>query len=664
MQRFLIIWLSVLPLFLSAANTLTLSTVSGHPGETLTITASLTNSDAVTALQADIPLGANLRYVDGSAELMAARSNGHYLYAAAVKDTLHVTIFSLTGNTIVGIEGDLFTFRVTLSNEPATYPLSAALTLADVNSQGMPATVIAGSATILSPKIEVVTTAIDYGHIPIRATYTKTLQVRNTGNEPLHISNVLFSAAEFSVAATEYTIPAGQTQNITLTFTPLLHGAITETLRLRSDAVNDADIYGANIAVLTADPFSVNELRVQAASGISDDTVTVFLRMNNMETDLVGVQVSFKMPKQLEYIANSVAPSERATAMSATSVLSNDTLTLILYSIDNTAVSGEDGNLLTFDVRLNGTSGSYALKPINTMLINTANQNMVSAVYQANVTIQSPTISGNTSLALGHIPVNEKCTAVYSVRNTGQAPLTVEGATFLQEGFRLLTSMPLVIAKNANATIQIEFTPYTEGNVSTTMQLYSNDPVMRMKSVTLSASVYEPNAMTLSGRSVGTNYLLEIGMENYSDLTGVQFDLVGLVTFLNCEKSARASSHMLSWSEMEEGRYRFILFAMDNTPLGYSGELLRLTFDATQAALLNGNTVSMDNITVVHTASGAKEVTAPQPWLIEYVPGDEPTGIDGINYVPFENCHKLMRNGQVLILRGDKTYTLTGQEVK
>lgn len=664
MRRFIILLLSALPLIASATNTLSLSSVSGHPGETLTVSVSLANDDAVTALQAAIPLGEHLQYVANSALLNSTRANGHSLVASASDDTLRIAVFSLTQAALNGNEGELFTFQVKFGNEPATYPLKAETVMTGTNGQALESNTVNGSLTLLSPKIEVVTTAIDYGHIPIRATYTKTLQVRNTGNEPLHISNVIFSAAEFSVATSEYMISAGQTQNIILTFAPLLHGAIRETVRLRSDAVNDADVYGANIAQLIADPFSVNELRVQSASGISDDTVSVALKMNNMEDDLVGVQVSFKMPKQLEYIANSVAPSERATAMSATSVLSNDTLTLILYSIDNTAVSGEDGNLLTFDVRLNGTSGSYSLKPINAMLINRANQNMVSAVYQANVTVQSPTISGNASLNLGHVSVTEKDTVSYIVRNTGQAPLTVEGATFLQEGFRLLTSMPLVIAKNANATIQIEFTPYTEGNVSTTMQLYSNDPVMRMKSVTLSASVYEPNAMTLSGRSVGTDYRIEVGMENYSELTGVQFDLIGLVPFIKCEKPARASSHTFSWSEIEEGRYRFILYAMNNTPLGHSGELLRLTFDAAQAELLNGSTITMDNIIVVHIASEAKEVSAPQPWLIEYVPGDEPTGIDGINYVPFENCHKLMRNGQILILRGDRAYTLTGQELK
>ena len=631
----------------------------------LTITVSLTNSDAVTAVQAEIPLSANLRYESGSAEMVAARSNGHSLVANAANDTLHVTIFSLSQAAIIGSDGDLFTFRVILGNEPATYTLVPKLTMVSTNGESVSATVVAGATTLLSPKIQVVSTSIDYGHIPIRATYTKTLQVRNTGNEPLHISNVLFSASEFSTPTAEYTIAAGQTQNLTLTFAPLLHGAIQENVRLRSDAVNDADVYGANIAQLIADPFSVNELRVQAASGISDDTVTIALKMNNMETDLVGVQVSFKMPKQLEYVANSVTPLERATSMTATSFLSNDTLTLLLYSPSNIPIADTDGNLITFRVRLNGASGSYALKPINTMLINTTGQNMVSAVYQANVTIQSPTISGNSSLGFGHIPVTEKDTFTYSVRNTGQVPLTIDGAAFLQEGFRLITETPFVIAKNASATLQVEFTPSIEGSVSTTMQLYSNDPAARMKSVTISGSVYEPNVMTLAGRTTDNKYVLEIGMDNYSELSGVQFDLVGLTPFLSCEKGPRASAHMVSWSMVEDGRHRFILFAMDNTTLGHDGNLLDLTFDADQSALLDGSTITMDSVILVHTSSATKEVTLPQPWLVEYVPDDNPpTSISTTKEEDAYNIIKRLINGQLFILRDGKTYTVHGQEVR
>lgn len=41
-----------------------------------------------------------------------------------------------------------------------------------------------------------------------------------------------------------------------------------------------------------------------------------------------------------------------------------------------------------------------------------------------------------------------------------------------------------------------------------------------------------------------------------------------------------------------------------------------------------------------------------------------PTGVDNISNAPFDIPQKVMINNQILILRGDKTYTLQGQEVK
>ena len=527
MRRLLLLLLSAVPLLLFATNTLSLSAVSGHPGDTLTVTAVLANEDNVSALQADIPLGAYLHYVDGSAVLLSARSNGHVLYAAVAKDTLHVTILSLTNTALVGTSGSLFTFSVVLGNEPATYALAPQLTLADTHAQALSGSVSAGSVTLLSSKIQVTTTTINYGHIPIRSTYTQTLTVQNTGNEPLHITDLQFSAPEFSVETSVYTIAAGSSQNITIQYAPTRHGAISETVRLRSDAINDPNVYGANLAILNADPFSVNELRVLPVSGISDDTITVTLRMNNMETDLVGAQVSFKLPQQLEYIDGSVSPLSRAQALSAASTMSNDTLTLILYSLANNTITEEDGDLLTFRLRLNGKSGSYALRPINTILSNSQSDNMVSAVYNANVTIQSPTISANASLAFNSIPVTMRDTMAYAIRNTGQVPLTIDKVTFLQEGFRVITPLPLVIARNVTSSLEIEYTPTVEGAFSTLMQVYSNDPTARMKSVSVTAQVFEPNYLTVIGEQQEDNgYFLSVVMDNYTPIAGLQFDVL------------------------------------------------------------------------------------------------------------------------------------------
>lgn len=666
MRRLFIILLSALPLLASATNTLSLSASSGHPGETLTVSVSLANDEAVTALQAAIPLGANLRYVENSSVLSSTRANGHSLVAAAVNDTLRVTIFSLTQAALNGNEGELFTFQVKLGIEPATYPLKAETVMTGTNGQALESNTVNGSLTLLSPKIEVVTKSLDYGHIPIRANYTKTLQVRNTGNEPLHISNILFSASEFSVSETEYTIAAGQTQNIVITFAPTVHGAISEKVRLRSDAINDPDVYGANVGQLIADPFSVNELRVQPASGISDDTVTVRVRMNNMEP-IVGTQVSFKMPKQLVFVPGSAVPLSRAEGHSVLSTMSNDTLTLLLYSPTNTPVADEDGDLLSFRVRLDGASGSYQLTPKNTMLINASHQNMVSAVYNAYVSIQSPTISGNSSLDFGHIRIDQPHTVTYSIRNNGQVPLTVERVTFLSEGLRVLTPLPIEIARYTSQNIEVEITPAKEGAFATTMQVYSNDPTARMKSVSLTADVYEPNSLSFREETKGSEYHLYVDLDNYSEIAGVQFDVTGLTPWTSYALTSRANGHQIVAQPIDENTYRVILFAFSNTTLsGHEGAVVEWIWDAKSAYTMNGQLIQMENVVLVHPSKGNREAESADPFTASYTPSD-PTSIDNTLFPSgnsSEEASKVLRNGQIFILRGEKTYTTDGRLVR
>lgn len=646
----------------NATNTLLLPTISAHPGDELTVSVMLENSDAVTALQADIPLGENLQYVASSAVLNSARNNGHSLVAAAVNDTLHITIFSLTQTALQGSEGELLTFRVILGNEPATYPLSATTVMTGESGQAVSSQVTAGSATLLSPKIQVVTTSLDYGHIPIRANYNRTLQVRNAGNEPLHISNMLFSAEEFSVSATEYTIAAGVTQNIVITYAPTIHGAISESVRLRSDAINDADVYGANVCQLIADPFSVNELRMQAASGISDEEVTIVARMNNMES-IVGAQFSLKLPAALEFVEGSAEALERASGHSVMSTMSNDTLTLLLYHTGNVAVSGEDGDLLSFRVRLNGTSGNYTLNPINTVLVNAAHYNMVSAVYNANVTIQSPTISGNSSLAFGHISADQPHVVNYAIRNTGLVPLTVERATFLSEGLRVVTPLPIEIAKNVTQNIQVEFTPWQEGALNTTMQVYSNDPACRMKSVSMTADVFEPNSIAFRGETVSKEYHLYLDLTNYSDIAGLQFDIEGLMPWTSYALTARASGHQIVIQPLDATHHRVILFALNNATLsGHEGAIIEWKWEQSLASAMNGQTIEMDNVVLVHPFKGNREVEIAEPFEVSYTPS-EGTAISNV-HVDKDKCIKLLRNGQILIQCGDKDYTLQGQEVR
>ena len=588
-----------------ASNTLSLSSVSGTPQTEVEVVVSLENSDAISALEITIPLGEHLQYVNGSAVLASTRSNGHQISAAQVAQDMRIYVYSLNLSTLQGNTGELLRFRLLLGNEPGNYALTPNVVLSNAQGTSLEASVQSGQATILAPKLQILTEQIDYGHIPIRATYTKSLQLKNVGTLPLEITNIAIDDALITPAQTALTISPASTTNVTLTYAPVERGAITRELIVTSNAVN-----GEQVATIVADPYSVNELHVGSASGIADSIVTISLTMNNMEP-IVAMQCAFKLPKQLEYVANSMTlNTERQNGHQTLSTLRGDTLVLALFSMSNQALYANDGEIATFQLRLNGSSGTYYLKPIDVVLSNITEENMVSATSQGKVTIKAPSISGNASLSFGNIPITEQATATYSIRNNGSAPLTIERATFLAEGYSVVEELPLTIANSKSATITVAYQPSAEGDFSTTMNLYTNDPNNRLKSVALSGTVYEPNALTLDGETLldGT-YSLSIGLENYTDIVAVQYDLHWLTDMQTSQSaftpSARIIGHTYSITPMGNGTYRVIIFSMTNTPIaGHSGELHELLFTPSNGKIdYCGSLITIDNV-VISSANG------------------------------------------------------------
>ena len=686
MRRILLTLLCVCPLLARAGNTLTLSSASGHPGDVVTIEASMSGAEEVVACEWRIPLGRHLTYVPNSVELSATRSDGHSITAASYQDTLIVSIYSVAMKPLLGTEGVLFSFRVTMGNEPATYTLTPEVLLSSEEGAAVATTIQSGETTILSPKISILTSQVDFGHIPIRATYNRTLQVQNVGNEDLHITDVLISAAALILPQSTWTIAPGQTQNITLTYNPIVRGAISETIRFRSDAINDADVYQANKVAVVADPFSVNELHVVGASGIADEEVTISLTVNNMEP-LVGLQCSFVLPTALEYVENSVAVSTRSAGHVAASTLDGNKLTLMLYSLLNDTIKDHDGEVLTFRLRLNGTSGNYSLNPTEVFLSNIAMENMTSAVYSASVHINSPRLNAPTSIHFGNSSVMEKVTAQYTIRNQGNATLTVERIAFLAEGFEVEEALPLQIAQNKTQTITVAYTPTVEGDYSTTMQVYSNDPTNRMHSVTLSGHIYEPNELTVQGEQMNDDsYRIHISLANYTPIVGLQMDFLSVggvtPTFV---PSARLSNHSSMMMPLGEDKYRIIVYSLSNTAIeDNEGSLFDIVYAANDKAATHGQQVSIDSVYLSDienvqrlTASSASHTIAYNytiTWqnedgslldevVMEY--GEVPTHTDIVKANTAEYTYTFAGwTPEVIAVTGDATYKATFNATK
>ena len=645
-----------------ASNTITLSSVSGTPQTEVEVTVSLDNADAIVALELNIPLGEHLSYVTNSAVLSTARSNGHQLSAAQVGQNLRIYIYSLSLNALQGNTGELLTFRLQLGNEPADYALTPTVVLSDAAGASIDGSVQAGTVAIQAPKLQIVNSQIDYGHIPIRATYTKNLQLKNVGNLPLTIEDVTISDSTFTPLQTTLTIEAQQTAAVTIEYSPVVRGAISKEAIVQSNAIN-----GEQIATIMADPFSVNELHVGTASGIADSIVTISLTMNNMEP-IVAMQCAFKLPKQLEYVTNSLAVNAtRNNGHQTLSTLRGDTLFLAIFSMTNQPLLHNDGEIATFQLRLNGSSGTYYLKPIDVVLSNITEENMVSATSQGKVTIKAPSISSNASLGFGNIPITEVAHATYSVRNSGSAPLVLERATFLAEGYSIEEELPITIANSKTITITVAYQPTEEGDFSTTMNLYTNDPNNRLKTVALSGQVFEPNTLTLEGRSQADgSCILVIGMDNYTDIVAVQYDVhwrSDMTTSQAAFKpSERMSSHSYSVTPLDGDSYRVIIYSMSNaTMAGHDGEVHQLLFTMQGNVDYTGSVITIDNI-ILSNAIGLNKSSQSK---VEYVAQKQDIGTN-IPLLPINlnsSVKKIILDNQVLIIRDNKTYNVMGQEM-
>ena len=601
MKRLLIGLLSAIgfALPLSADNVVSVSSPGGQPGDEVELTLSMQNTDDVVAAEIRIPLDQYVKYVDGSATLNAERSDGHQISASGADNELRVYVYSIGNKPIKGNSGVLATVRLKLGNKAEKLTLTPTTVLSNASGQSLAVGAQTGQVTILAPHLTVTTSQINYGHIPIRSTYTRTLTLKNTGTKTLNVSDITFSASELSVVDRNFSIEPNASHNVTVTYAPVKHGVINATATITSDAINEE-----NTAAIVADPYSVNELHIGNADGNSDTEVTVDVTMNNMEP-IVAAQWSFTLPDALKYVEGSVTAGTHAEGLSATAMVSGKKLTVFLYSQNNTPIPEGNGSIASFKVSLQGQSGTYYLTPSDITLSNIAMENMVSASTRGTVKIKSPKISTNSSLIMPESPVTETVTQTFAIRNSGQTAMTVSKVTFLSEGFSIVEEMPITIGANATKNITVQYQPTKAGNYSTTMQIYTNDPETRMKSVAVSGVIYEPNTVSIDGAWAEDRsaYIANIAVENYTELVAAQMDIhlpVGASindvanALTNTDRLAGLSSTI---AKIDDSTYRIVVFSFNNTHFkGNSGNILSLKIDVGDVYSMANKQILIDNI--------------------------------------------------------------------
>ena len=586
-----------------ADNVVTISTTEGAPGDEVMVSVSLTNTDAVSSLQVSIPLDENLTLVDGSGQ-KGTRCSSHSLTVGVKDGVLNVLVYSLSMAAITGNSGEVASFRLKLGNNPTTVALTPSKTVL-TSSSGMPveASAVGGEVTIRCAKAQYSTMEVDFGAVPICSTYQETVTVTNVGNDDLTLTDLVFSDINVfsSTTSLPLTLEPGASQDLNITYAPVERGSISKTLKVECNSISKL-----NTIRLKAQPFAVNELHIQDASGISDEEVTVTMSMNNMDA-VSGYQVEFNLPEQLQYVENSFALSDRKQDHTAIASVNGTTLRIIVYSPNDKPLTGNDGVIGTFRVKLVGRYGTE-LSPTRTVLsatINNSVENVVSAVYGGYIDIQSPTISTDDVLDFGAVPVTEACEQTFTISNFGSAPLTVSRILFNNENLSVSETLPLVVPSGDNRDITVVYGSVEQTAFEATMQIYSNDPDLRLREVMVRGSRFAPNYISISTNDVsaGDNLKVEVSVDNYDPMTGLQFDLTYPGQYFesfdnNVTLTARATGMTVIARQIDANTLRyFCYFLSGGSVAAGSGEVMTIQLKPKNNVIGGSYSVSLSNIT-------------------------------------------------------------------
>ena len=588
----------------NAANVISVSSASGHPQDEVTLNISLANTDEIVAFQTEIPLGENISYVANSVTLNADRITNHIVSAAVVDGKLRIYAYSLSLTPFVGNSGVLVSFSLKLKNEPGDNAISLASSiLSSASGTSLAYSYNNGNVTILSPKIRINTSIIDYGHVPIRSEYTATSSITNVGNEPLTISTISFDDAVFTCPGfAARTLQAGNSTSFTIKFSPIVKGKVNANALITSNSITgDATIN------LIADPFAVNELHINNVSGYCDSIVEIPMTVNNME-NIVGFQIDMKLPSALEYVGFEL--SDRKTDHITAGTVFNDTVRLMAYSPTSSAFTGEDGVICTLSLRLHGLYGYYYLNPFKVILADPNGENVLSAKYDGYVNIRSPQITGNSSLDMGSSAVTETITKEYIVSNNGNAQLRIDNVVFDQSDWAVAETFPLIVEQYSNTTLHVSYSRELKGDFTATMKIYSNDPQNGLKNVALKGNRYEPNTLSIEADPFvldGNNVAVTVSMDNYSDIVALQADFVYpfqdySVAASDFHLTERFANHSLYAIAANDSVYKVFVFSMQNVVVtGHQGEILNIVMHPMGSPDNKEYSVSMKNIVLSDT---------------------------------------------------------------
>ena len=290
---------------------------------------------------------------------------------------------------------------------------------------------------------------------------TETITINNSGTGPLTVTDIRSDIAGIAFSETQFTVPAGQSHDITVTFTPQAEGTFAGTIDILSDDPQNATISLTVEGSVTAIPVPSIAL-VQESLGLGE------IEVGNRITETITIDNS-------------------GTGQLTVTDIQSDIAGITFSETQFTVPAGQSHDItVTFNPQAEG-----AITGTIDILSDDPQNATISLTLTGSVTA-IPSISlVQESLGLGEIEVGNRITETFTIDNSGTGPLTVTdirsdiaGITFSETQF--------TVPAGQSHDITVTFNPQAEGAITGTINILSDDPENATISLTLTGSVTGP----------------------------------------------------------------------------------------------------------------------------------------------------------------------------
>jgi hypothetical protein len=569
---------------------------------------SLDNTDLIAAIQFDITYDVSAFNLLTEHSLTSREADHTITTNPLSEGVLRVVIYSMSNNALEETSGVLANLEFESKTDPGEFTFALSNV---VFSSSSGATIAAakndGQITVLGPKMGVSNSQLKFGDVLLSSNQTRSLLIKNEGNEALVISSVN-EVLPFSI---QESFPISIAPNETIDLTVLLDTSTKlNELKELSFVNNDVDaVRNIQKVELSATVFAINTIGIGNNSAAKDTEVEIPVSFENME-EFIAFQFDLLIPEGLEFVSNSIVhQSSRFDDHDiAVNLINGNTLRFIGYSPSNKSFVGNSGELFSFKLKPIVNAGYFPLDVSNAVITNSTQENILSNAYNGYFQIKTPNLSINPiDIDFENMPSTEPRQKSLTLNNIGDASLVIDEVVFDATEITLDIQLPLTIVGGTSQDIKLTYTPSVTGEFSETIS-FKNNGLNEESFITARGSVFSPNYVLVESKEVIVNEtnVLQILLKNNDVARALQFDIELPTGFEletnNIETASRADGYEVVASNIEGSKYRVLLYSMTNKTLA-KGSLSILNFPVfISSNVSEGNyTFNFSNVIITNT---------------------------------------------------------------